>query len=361
MRDIMKINSKCPIRAEQIAVAALLFMKTVITLPFYEKLFGVGEYAAFSFGATELLSAIGALILSVLFSVTVVKVSDKLGSKMLLILLAADPIFITTVSSVFHVLAAIITVAWMAVCFTVSKKSVVSAVSVVSAALVSFLMPCAIFSYVFLGIAVTLITLWDEKVTAVIGASVSAAVSVAIVSLIDDSARISMKIAGLFSVFGGNECHAISFATVNDGMFMNRMLSKLSDAVVASLPVIAIVIFVIVSVIKYKADYSEKKTSGKEKGFIVALLVIPYVLSVAATVICVGNGGITGFNLIPLAVLLALGFKGNKVVVAAINSLGEFVKKHPAFAVISLVWFVSFTMDFVSVSKIFSFATQFTQ
>ncbi|MBR2869536.1 MAG: hypothetical protein IKB88_10820 [Clostridia bacterium] len=355
----MKINSKCPVRAEQIAVAALLFMKTVLTLPFYEKLFGVGEHAAFSFGVSELLSAIGALILSVLFSVMVTKASEKLGSKILVILLVADPFFVTTISSAFHVLASVITVAWMTVCFSVSKKSVIAVVSVVSAALVSFLMPCAIFSYVFLGIAVTLIMLWDEKVTAFISAAASAAVSVAIVSLIDDHARISMKIAGMFSVYGGNECHTVSFAKLTDGMVLYKMFSKLSEAVVASLPVVAIVIFVIVSVIKHKSDYSEKKTSGKEKGAIIALLVIPYVLSVFASAMCVGKGGIAGFNLIPLAVLLALEVKGDKSVVIAINSLGEFVKKYPAVAVVSLVWFVSFTMEFVSVSKIFSSATQF--
>ncbi|MBO5858418.1 MAG: hypothetical protein J6R20_01410 [Clostridia bacterium] len=362
----MKMKSENTAKSGIIFITLLMAIKTVFTQPIYNKLpFLNGQTGLSTF---EVLAAVGALILSVMVSVFLIKAAKSIGENAtpLVLLAVAEPILITTVSSFFHALAAVITVIWVAFCLGSKNKIASAVVSVVCAAVISFVMPNAIFSYVILGVIVSLISTWgDSKLFGIISAAASAAVSVILVSVIDIETRMNMKISGLFYNFGGNECAPVSFANLTYSQKLSDILSRFSDAVGASLPVIAAVVFVAVTLFAYKADYTDgKKTSDelkKEKVTAVILMTVPYAFSFFASIVCTGISGIMGFNFVPVIIILALALKGNKAVAYAIEKLGEFAKTHPVLSVVALVWLASGTVGFVyaSETRLFDYTTQF--
>ena len=130
--DNMKIKSENTAKRELVVISLLLILKTVFTQPLYSNLLGIGSGGL---GAMEITSAVGALVLSVIFSFVLIKTAKGIGegATPLLLLAIAEPLFITTVSSLLHALAAIITVIWVAVCLTSKNKIVSAAVSAASA------------------------------------------------------------------------------------------------------------------------------------------------------------------------------------------------------------------------------------
>ncbi len=360
----MKAKSENTAKSAMIFVSLLMIIKTLFTQPIYNKLPFLGYSGAYS--VSEILSAVGALILSVLFSVILVKAVNDIGENAtpVMLLAVAEPLFITTVSSLFHAAAAMITVAWIAFCLTSKNKVASAAVSVVAAAIISFIMPNAIFSYVLLGVIVMLVSVWsDSKVIGIVSAAVSAAASVALTVLIDVEARMNMKISGVFYSFGGNECNPLSFENLFYNQKLGTLFSRLGEATVASLPVIAAVIFVAVETFRYKPDYTDnKKTSDTlktEKILTVVSIAVPYAVAVVASLVCTGVSGIMGFNVVPVVIILAFAFKGNKAVAYSLDKLGAFAKAHPVVAVVALVWLAANTTEFAMETKLFDYTTQF--
>lgn len=359
----MKIKSENTAKRELIVISLLLILKTVFTQPLYSNLLGIGSGGL---GAPEITSAVGALVLSAIFSIVLIKAAKKVGESVtpLILLAIAEPLLVTTVSSLLHAFAAIITVIWVTVCLTSKNKIVSAAVSVASAALISFIMPSAIFSFVVLGIIVLLISQWNEsKGVGIISAAASAAVSAVLVAVIDMEARMDMKLSGIFYNFGGSECNPISVLELSRAQDVKDVFSYLGDAILASVPVIAAVIFVAVAVLGYTPDDTNKKKSSgtqkTEKVLAVIAIAVPYLFGVAASIICVGISGVMGFNAVPVVVILALAVKGNKAVLYALDKLNDFVKAHPILTVISLVWMAVNTTAFVFDTGIFVYTTQF--
>ena len=359
----MKIKSENTAKRELIVISLLMILKTVFTQPLYSNLLGIGSGGI---GASVVASALGALVFSVALSFALIKAADKVGESAtpVMLLAIAEPLLVTTVSSLFHALAAIITVIWVAVCLTSKNKIVSAAVSLVSAALISFIMPGAIFSFVVLGIIVLLISQWNEsKAVGIISAAASAAVSAVLVSVVDIGTRTDMGLSGAFYNFGGSECNPISALELSHAQNVKDIFSYLGDAILASIPVIAAVIFVAVTVFGYTPDSTDrKKSAGKQKtGKVLAVIAIavPYLFGVAASVVCVGVSGVMGFNAVPVAVILALAVKGNKAVLYALDKLNGFVKAHPIVTVISIVWMAVNTTAFVLDMGIFVYTTQF--
>jgi hypothetical protein len=225
-------------------------------------------------------------------------------------------------------------------------------------------MPNAIFSYVILGITVLLISVWnDSRIIGIISAAVSATVSVLLAGLIDIDARMNLKLSGIFYIFGGNECNPLMLENFLHVQRISDVLSRLTDAVVASLPVVAAVIFIAVALFGYKPDYTDnKKTPNEiknEKILSVIAIVAPYAFAAFASLICTGVSGIMGFNVVPVAIIFAFVLKGNKAVIYAIDRLCEFAKAHPVVAVVALVWLAANTTEFAMETKLFDYTTQF--
>lgn len=360
--DNMKIKSENTAKRELIVISLLLILKTVFTQPLYSNLLGIGSGGL---GAAEITSAVGALVLSVVFSFVLIKTAKGIGegATPLLLLAIAEPLFVTTVSSLLHALAAIITVIWVAVCLMSKNKIVSAAVSVASAALISFIMPSAIFSFVVLGIVVLLISQWNEsKGVGIISAAASAAVSAVLVAVIDLNARMDMKLSGVFYNFGGSECNPISVLELSHAQDVKDVFSYLGDAVLASIPVIAAVIFVAVAAFGYNPEVDKKKSAGAQKAekvMTVIAIAVPYIFSIAASIICMGISGVMGFNAVPVVIILALAAKGNKGVLYALDKLNAFVKAHPILTVIALIWMAVNTTAFVLDTGLFVYTTQF--
>lgn len=361
--DNMKTKSENTAKRELIVISLLLILKTVFTQPLYNSMPVISPVG---FGISEILSAVAALILSVLFSVFLIKTAKSVGENAtpLVLIAVAEPLFVTTVSSLFHALAAIIAVVWVAVCLTSKNKIVSAAVSVVSAALISFVMPSAIFSFVVLGIIVLLISQWNEsKAVGIISAAASAAISAALVAVVDLNARLDMKLSGIFYNFGGNECNPLSFIKLSHVQNAKDVFSYLGDAIFASIPVIAAVVFVVVAVFGNKPDHTDRKKSADtqktEKVLTVIAVVVPYLFSIAASIINTGISGVMGFNVVPVVVILALAVKGNKYILYAIDKLNAFVKEHPLPTAALIAWLAVNTITFVSNTSIHVWVTQF--
>ena len=361
--DNMKIKSENTAKRELVVISLLLILKTVFTQPLYSNLLGIGSGGL---GAAEITSAVGALVLSVVFSFVLIKTAKEIGegATPVVLLAIAEPLFVTTVSSLLHALAAIITVIWVAVCLMSKNKIVSAVVSVASAALISFIMPSAIFSFVVLGIIVLLISQWNEsKGVGIISAAASAAVSAVLVAVVDLNARMDMRLSGVFYNFGGSECNPISVLELSHAQDVKDVFSYLGDAVLASIPVIATVIFVAVAAFGYNPERADKKKSAgaqkAEKVMTVIAIAVPYIFSIAASIICMGISGVMGFNAVPVVIILALAVKGNKGVLYALDKLNAFVKTHPILTVIALIWMAVNTTAFVLDTGLFVYTTQF--
>lgn len=360
----MKIKSEKSAKSITVSISLLMVLKTLFTQPLYNKLPLLGYSGAYD--VSEILSAAGALVVSVLFSVVLIKFANDIGENAipLMLLAVAEPLFVTTVSSLFHALAAVITVIWVVFCLCSENKIAVAAVSVVSAAVISFLMPNAIFSYVVLGIIVLLISFWNtSKFVGIVSGAVSATASALTVGLIDIEARMDLKLSGIFYSCGGNECNPLSFDNLFYEQKISDLFSRFADAFAASLPVVAAVIFVAVALLGYKPDYADGKKSADnlktEKILTVVAIGVPYVFALFASTVCTGNGGIMGFNLVPVVIVFAFALKGNKAVAYALGRLRDFAKSHPVISVTALVWLAANTTAFASETRLFDYATQF--
>ncbi len=360
----MKIKSENTAKTSMIYISLLMVIKTLFTQPLYNKLPFLGYSGAYDIQSVS--SAVGAVIFSVLVSIFLIKTAERIGENAtpLILLAVAEPLLISTVSSLFHALAAIITIVWIAFSITSKNKIVIALVSVVSAAVISFIMPNAIFSYIILGIIVTFFAMWDSsKFIGIISAAASGAVSVILVSVMDIETRMNIKVSGMFYKFGGYECNPLSFANISYAQELSDILSRFGKAAVASIPVIAAVIFIAVAIFGYKADYTDNKKSSetvkKENILMVIALTVPYVFALLASMVCTGVSGIMGFNIVPVIIILALAIKGNKAVAYALAKLNAFTKEHPVVSVIALVWLAAGTVEFAIETRLFDYTTQF--
>lgn len=366
MRDIMKLNSKRSAAVEWLITAAVLFMKTVLTQPFYDQLFWLS--GSYYISKTVVLAA-GAAIVLVLAVSFMLKSAGKLGewAKILAVLIVAEPMLISNSVSVFHVLAVLTAVIWVTVCITVSNRIIAAAVSVASAAIISFVMPCSVFSLVALGILVLIITTKGDTLSVIatlIGSAVSVVATVINVQLSDAEIRAHYKLYQMFETYGGNECHPLVFDRWAADIKLSTLLEQFTKVAFASFPVIIFAACIVYGVIIFK-DEGVKKSSEKAEKFkkivTVAFIVVPYVLSAIGSTLCTGVGALVAFNFAPLAVILALASVGNKYVLEALSKVSDFAKAHPVMSVVAIVWLASYTMAFASGKHMFTYATQFFQ
>lgn len=361
MRDIMRLNFKRSSVAEWLVVAAVLLIKTVLAQPLYEQIFWLtGSYYI---SQAVVLSAGAAIVLAVMLSLTV-KAASNLSdeAKVIAVLLVAEPMLISTSVSLFHVISVLITVIWVMVCIKIQNRIVAAAVSVASAAAISFIMPCSVFSLVALGIIVLLITTKGDtlSVTAtLIGAVVSVIATVINVQLSDIEIRIHFGLYQTFNKFGENECHPLIFDRWEAKFELSTLLEQFGKVAFASLPVIVFAACIVYGVIRYSGEKKADKAENFKKGITAALIIAPYVLSAIGATLCTGVGALTAFNFAPLAVILAFASTGNKYVIDALKKVSGFAKAHPVVSVIAIVWIASYTMAFTSGRHIFSYATQF--
>lgn len=356
----MRLNSKRSSAADWLIVAAVLLMKTVLSQPLYEQLFWLTDSFYISKAVTF---AAGVSILLAAMIFLTVKTADKLGdeAKVLAVLLVAEPMLISNTVSVFHVLAVLITVAWVTVCIKVKNRIVAAAVSVAASAAISFIMPCSVFSLVALGIIVLLITTKGDtlSVTAtLIGAVLSVIAAVINVQLSDNEIRTHFKLHRLFSEYGGTECHPLSFDRWAENTGIIDLSAKFSKVAFASFPVVIFAACIVYGVIRYSGEKAGKSENFK-KGVTAALIVLPYVLSAVGSTLCTGIGALSAFNFAPLAIILAFASAGNKYVVDALKRVSVFAKAHPVVSIVAIVWIASYTMAFTSGRHIFTHATQF--
>lgn len=356
MRDIMKINLKQSTKIELIVMATVLFFKSLLVQPLYKKLFGFADTVAF--GVNEILLAAGAIVLSVMVPLLLVKNAPKIGdgAKVLMILAVAEPMLITTLDSVFHALATVIAIICVAVCIEIENRILPVILTVATSAIIAFIMPCSVFSLVLLVVLVLLITTPKDiasRIISLAGAAVSVAATILCVQLSDAELRIYFKLNETFARFGGNECHDLSFEKLSI-FSLSGFFNGLKGVVVASLPVIAVMIYIAVKVIGFKGEKSKLA-----KITAVSAIVLPYAAMIFASIICTGKGYMTGFNIIPLMVVVALASKGNKPVLKALGGICDFAKAHPIAAVIVIVWLASYSTAFASENKVFSLVTQF--
>lgn len=364
MRDIMKLNSKRAAAAEWLVITAVLIVKTVLTQPFYEQIFWLS--GTYYISKSVVLAAVEAVVFAVVFSL-MLKDAAKLGewAKVPVVLLVAEPLFVSSSVSVFNVLAVLITVIWVAVCIRFENRIIAAAVSVVSAAAISFVMPCSVFSLVVLGILVLVITAKSDtlSVTAtLIGTAASVAAAVICVQLSDAELRNYFKINEVFGEYGGTECHPLTFDSWKGDFGLAYLFESFGRVAFASLPIVAFAAFVVYAVIRYNGG-DEKKSSKKadafKKGITVALVIVPYVFLAIGATLCTGVGALAAFNFAPLAVILALASAGNRYVIDALGRVSSFAKEHPVVSVVAIVWVASYTMAFSGNGKIFTYATQF--
>lgn len=357
----MKLNSKRSSVVEWLIIAAVLLMKTVLAQPLYEQLFWLTD--SYYISKAVVMAAGSAIVLAVMLSF-IIKNALKLGdaTKVLAVLLVAEPMLISTTVSVFHVLAVLVTVIWVAVCIKIPNRIIAATVSVASAAVISFIMPCSVFSLVVLGIIVLIITTKSDtlSVTAtLIGSVVSVIAAVVNVQLSDTEIRTYFKLYQAFNEFGGNECHPLSFDRWKAEFELSTMLEQFGRVAFASFPVIVFAACVVYGVIRYNGEKKADKAEKFKKGITAALIIVPYVLSAIGSTLCTGIGALGAFNFAPLAVVLAFASAGNKYVVDALEKVNNFAKAHPVVSVIAIVWIASYTMAFTSGRHIFAYSTQF--
>lgn len=358
MRDIMKTNLKQSTRIELIVMAAVLFLKSLLVQPFYKKLFGFAESVDFT--RAEIMAAAGAAVLSVLVSFMLVKAASCIGgnAQVLMILAVAEPLLIATLGSALHVAAAVIAIICVTVCIIAKNRIIPAVLTVAASAVISFIMPCSVFSFVLLIILVLLITAPEDAVSRLVslaGAALSVAATVICVQLSDVELRVYFKLYGMFDEFGGKECHTLSFGRL-EYLTPESFIVSLKSAALASLPVIAFMIYLIVKVIRGKA---EKKNGVFTKIFTVAAIMLPYAAATFAGAICTGNGWLTGFNLVPLMLVIAFAAKGNKYVLGALEDVCGFAKAHPIVSAVAIIWLASYSAAFAEDNKVYLLVTQF--
>lgn len=359
----MKLNSKRSAVAEWLVIAAVLFMKTALTQPLYEQLLWLS--GSYYISKAVLAAAVAAAVVAVALTL-MLKNADSFGSwaKVLIILIVAEPMLLSGTVSLFHAVAVLITVIWVAVCLKVENRIIAAAVSVVATAAMSFIMPCSVFSLIPLGILVLLITTKNDTLSVIftlIGSAASVAASVIGVQFSEAELRTHFGLNGIFEQYGGNESHPLSFEGLNAVMNFEQA----SKAAFASLPVVIFAACIVYGLIRY-SDAQEMKKTGRKPAAIkkiipVALIVLPYVISAFGSIICNGNGALTVFNFAPLVIILALAKAGNRAVIDSLEKVSAFAKAHPVISVIAIVWVASYTMAFADNGKIFTYATQFFQ
>lgn len=365
MRDIMKLNLKHSAVAEWLIIAAVLFAKTALTQPLYEQLFWLS--GSYYISKATLMAAIAAAILAVVFTF-MLKSTGKLGdwTKIITVLIVAEPMLISNSVSLFNVLSVLLAVIWVTVCIKVENRIVAAAVSVVATAAMSFLMPCSVFSLIPLGILVLLITTKSDTFSVVfsaVGSIVSVIAAVVNVQLSDEQVRAHLGLYQVFGEYGGNECHPLSLVRLTENTGIIDLSTQFSRVLFASYPVVIFAACIVYGIIRYDGAEEIKKAGRKapvyKKIITVALIIVPYVLSAIGSTLCSGIGALAAFNFAPLAIILALASAGNKAVISSLEKVSGFAKAHPVVSVISIVWIASYTMAFASSAEIFSFATQF--
>lgn len=360
----MKIKSNGSNKTELIIMAAVMLAKALFALPVYEN---ITSQAA---GADALLSTIavaaGILLFSVLYSLLLIKLAGNIGEggQVLLVLAVAEPMLIVTMQSVFQVLAAIITVIWIAVVIKDKTRIAAAVVSVAASAIISFIMPCGIFSFVLLGIIVLAATASGGAVQRIIsyaGAALSAAAAYYAAKLSSGELRFEPEIIKLFNRFGGTESHALSLDRIELGYTASTLTETVRQAAFASLPVIAIVIYIIIKTVTYKPDYAEKKEKSGilEKIKTVAVMVIPYAFIAFASAICMGKGSVSAFNFVPIVIVAALASTGNRYVKKALGDAFAFAKSCPVVAFIIIIWLASYSFAIINPNIIFRSASTF--
>lgn len=359
----MKIKSIVSKRNEWIILAAVMFVKSLFVLPLFENIYSViignMKFSAMLDGVAV---AAGILIFSVIYSCLLVKLASKAGeySAIFLIFAAADPLITVTVQNIFHAIAVIITVIWIGVSLKIGNKIAVAAVSVVSSAVISFIMPCAVFTFVPLGILVVLITASGKaasKAVSVVAAVVSAALSGYFVNLSSGKLRLDSEFLKVFNRFGGNESHALSLVRFEYGFSVSEIFRQFRAVALVCLPFVIFMFYIAVRAVTYKdSSYTAAKSTVLGKVLTVAAVLVPFIGSALASAVCFGTGCITGFVFTPLMVIFSLALSGNKAVLKALDEVYCFIKRHPVVALAAVIWMAANTMAFVTPNKVFSAA-----
>lgn len=363
----MKIKSKGSNKTEFILMVALMFAKAMFALPIYEDI--AAKIAGRSSIETLLMTfaiAAGILIFSVLYSMLLMKLAGDIGEggQVLLVLAVAEPLLIVNMQSVFQLLAAILTVIWIAVAVKDKTRIIAAVVSVAASAIIAFIMPCGAFSFVLLGIIVLAATASGSVIAKIIsyaGAVISAAAAYFTAKLSSGDLRFEPEFIKIFNRFGGTESHALSLDRIELGYSASMLFQYLVQALIASLPLVAIMIYIIVKTLTYKADYAQKneKHGIFEKIKTVAAIVVPYAFMAFASVICNGKGGISALNFVPLMTVAVLGATGNRYVKKALDDAAAFAKAYPVVAFIVIVWLASFMFAISTPNTVFRSASTF--
>lgn len=358
MRDNMKENSIVSKKNEWIIPAAVMFIKALFVLPLFENIYSV---IIGNMKVTDILGgafvAVCTLIFSVLYSLLLTKTVGKAGEipALFIVFAVADPLVTVTVRNPFHALALVITLVWIIVSIKVKNRIAVAIVSVVSAAVISFIMPCAALTFVVAGILVAVISDSGNMLSkAVTGAASAASASLFVAVLSSGNLRLEPEFMKIINRFGGTESHALSAGRLEYAFSMRDIFAQFSSVFAACLPFVAFAVYVAV-----KAA-TDKESSVAARIMTASAVILPFVGSAAASAICFGTGCVTGFMLAPLAVIFALTVSGNKAVVGAVGDVCGFAKKHPAVALAAIVWIGCHTMSFVSPNKVFGFAAYFS-
>lgn len=357
----MKIKSKGSNKTEFIIMVALMFAKALFALPIYEdiaaKIAGNSSNEAL---LTTLAVAAAILIFSVLYSMLLMKLAGDIGDggQVLLVLAVAEPLLIVNMQSIFQVLAAILTVIWIAVTVKDKTRIIAAVVSVAASAIIAFIMPCGVFSFVLLGIIVLASTASGSTVARIIsyaGAVISAAAAYFAAKLSSGDLRFEPEFIKLFNRFGGTENHALSLGRIELGYSASMLVQYLVQTLIASLPLVAIMIYIIVKTVTFKPDYAEKneKHGSLEKIKTVAVIVLPYAFMAFASVICSGKGGSSALNFVPLMTVAVLAATGNRYVKKALDDAFAFAKAYPVVAFIVIVWLASFMFAISTPNTIF--------
>lgn len=356
MRDNMKENSIVSKKNEWIISAAVLFIKALFVLPLLENIYSV---IIGNMRITDILGgavvAVCILIFSVLYSLMLTKTAGKTGEipVLFIVFAVADPFLTVTVRNPFHALALIITLAWIIVSIKVKNRIAVTVVSVISAAVISFIMPCAALTFVVAGILVAVISDSGKMLPKSVTGAASVASAVIFAALSSGKLRLEPEFMKIISRFGGNESHALSADRLEYAFSVRDIFAQFSLAFIACLPFVVFAVYVAVKVA------TDKESTVAAKIMTMAAIILPFAGSFVACTLCYGTGGLTSFMFAPLTVIFALVVNGNKAVVKAAGEVCDFAKKHPAVALAAIVWIGCHTMSFVSPNKVFGFAAYF--
>lgn len=357
MRDNMKENSIVSKKNEWLIPAAVMFIKALFVLPLFENIYSV---IIGNMKVTDILGgafvAVCMLIFSVLYSLLLTKTVGKAGEipALFIVFAVADPLVTVTVRNPFHALALVITLVWIIVSIKVKNRIAVAIVSVISAAVISFIMPCAALTFAVAGILVAVISDSGRMLSKAVTGAASAASASVFAALSSGKLRLEPEFMKIISRFGGTESHALSAGRLEYDFSVRDIFAQFSSVFIACLPFVAFAVYVAVKAV------TDKESSVAARIMTASAVILPFVGSAAASAICFGTGCVTGFMLAPLAVIFALTVSGNKAVVGAVRDVCGFAKKHPAVALAAIVWIGCHTMSFVSPNKVFGFAAYFS-